>query len=182
MIYPEYEAMFPEDERKPYEMLESSYNDNITDIIEITVDNQFVGFVLINSVEGNKYAVLDYFAILPRYQNKGYGSKAIKLLKELYKEYEGIFCEVDKAGCGDTDEENMIRERRVKFYENLRFIKLGFDLNLFTVLFSTYILPCSKNEFSDKKVIKSVWKIYVAISGEERVKQNCKVIIDKEEK
>lgn len=176
VIYEEYKNIFPKEERKTYTDLEKSYNNRITDIIEIIEEEQFIGFIITNFLKDNPIVQLDYFAILPKYQHKGYGTNAIKLLKEMYKSYDGIFIEIEKVGNGDTDLENKTRQRRAKFYENLGFCKMGFDLNLYTVVYSAYMLPCSSNDFSDKKVIEDIFEIYNAILGEEKIKKNCKVI------
>lgn len=176
-LYEEYKKIFPKEERKTYEDIERSYNKNITDIIEIIVDEQCVGFIIINSIKNNRIILLDYFAILPKYQHKGYGTNAIKLLKEMYETYDGIFIEIEKVGNGATDLENRTRQRRAKFYENLGFCKMGFELDFYKVIYSTYILPCSKRTFFDKKVIEDIFEIYRAILGEEKLKKNCKVII-----
>ena len=177
VIYPEYKSIFPESERKDYADIKKSYNNNITDIIEIIVEEQFVGFFITDFLKDNPYVLLDFFAILPKHQNKGYGSEAIKLLKEMYKDYGGIFIEIEKVGNGDNEEENQIRQRRAKFYENLGFHKLGFDIELYSVLFSAYMLPCAKNIFADEKVIKNILEIYNAILGEEKIKKNCNIIL-----
>lgn len=182
VVYPEYKKIFPEVERKTYTHLKKSYNNNTTEIIEIIEDEQFVGFFIVNILKNNPYVLLDYFAILPKYQHRGYGSNAIKLLKEMYKNYDGIYIEIEKVGNGDNDEENKIRQRRANFYEKLGFHKMGFDIELFTVLFSTYIFPCSKDKFSDEEVIKDIFAIYDAVLGKRRVKENCKVIIIEKQK
>ena len=175
-IYPEYKKIFPEIERKPYTEIEKSYNNNTTDIIKIIAEEQFVGFFIINHQKDTPYVVLDYFAILPKYQCRGYGSNAIKQLKEMYKEYDGIFVEVEKPE-NEENEENQIRKQRVKFYEKLDFCKMEFELELFTVNYFAYMLPCSKDVFSDEDVIKDIFSIYNAVSGERKIKKNCKVII-----
>lgn len=175
-IYPEYKKLFPELERKTYSDLERAYHNHIMDIIEIVEENQLVGFFITNFLENNPYVQLDYFAIFSPYQHKGYGTNAIKLLKEMYKSYDGIFIEIEKVGYGATKEENLIREGRAKFYENLGFYKMNFDLDLYTVIYSAYLLPCKRKEFSDKNVIKDIFQIYTAILGEDRVNKNCKVI------
>lgn len=176
VIYPEYEKIFPEIERKSYANLKRLYDKNIVDMIEIIEEEQFVGFFMVNFLKNNPYILLDYFAILPNYQSRGYGRKAIKLLKEMYQDYDGIYIEIEKVGNGDNEKENQIRKRRAKFYENLGFEKLEFEIELFTVLFSTYMLPCSKNEFSNEEVKKGVFSIYNAVLGEEKVEKYCKVI------
>lgn len=177
VIYPEYKKIFPAIERRSYRRIKKSYNNSTTEIIEIIVENQFVGFCIMKCLKDNPYIVLDYFAILPEYQRKGYGSKAIKLLKEMYKEHDGIFVEIEKLEDNENEEENKIREQRIKFYENLDFCQMGFELELFTVAYLAYMLPCSKEEFADEAVIKDIFEIYNAVSGERRIKKNCKVIM-----
>ena len=176
-IYPEYEILFPELERKSYNRLKETYDKGIVDIFEIKEDNNIVGFILANHLENNPYIQLDYFAIFEAYQNKGYGSNAIKLLKEIYKEYEGIFIEIEKVGLGKNKEENIIREKRASFYEKLGFVKLNFDLELFTVIYSAHMLSCKMKEFNDESVIKNIFDFYIDILGEKRAKKNCRIIV-----
>ena len=176
-IYPEYEKLFPELERKSYKRIKKTYNKGIVDIFEISVEEKLVGFIIANHLENNTYIQLDYFAIFEKYQNKGYGSNAIKMLKEVYREYDGIFIEIEKVGLGENETENIIREKRAKFYENLGFNKLDFDLDLFTVIYSAYILPCNKKIFYGESVKKDIFDFYIAILGEIRAKKHCKVII-----
>lgn len=59
-MYPEYEKIFPEIERKSYTNFKKSYDKNIVDM------------------------------------------KAIKLLKEMYQNYDGIYIEIEKVGNGDN--------------------------------------------------------------------------------
>ena len=176
LIFKEYKKIFPRLERKLYMTLKKSYNQHITDIIEIIEEEKFVGFIITNFQKHNPYVQLEYIAILSEYRNKGYGTNAIKLLKELYKEYDGIFIEIEKTGEASSDEENQIRQRRAKFYEKLGFHKMGFDLELYKIIYSPYILPCSKNEFSDEKAIKYFFEIYNATLGKRRVRKNYKIV------
>ena len=175
-IYPEYEKIFPKTERKSYESIVKLYKNNILELIEIKNENIFIGFILINKLKNNPYIQLDYFAILSKYQRKGYGKQALELLKEVYKDYDGIFIEIEKLGLGENEKENEIRRKRASFYESMGCVKLGFDLELFQIIFSTYMLPCLKQEFSNEVVIKKVFEIYEATAGKERARKNCKVL------
>lgn len=64
-IYSYYLKIFPEDERKPLELLQSAYEKHYTRIIEILYKNEIIGFMILNKVKDKGYAVLDYLAILP---------------------------------------------------------------------------------------------------------------------
>lgn len=175
-IYPEYLKLFPDSERKTYKMIERCVKDNILKIIKILDEENFVGFLIINILENNKYIILDYLGILPEYQHKGYGTEAIKLLKESSTSYNGIFIEVEKIGLGLNEKENKIRQKRVEFYERIGFEKLKFDLELYNVVFSLYILKTASIKEEDEKIIKEIFKIYNAILGEKIVKDKCKII------
>ena len=134
IIYPEYIKIFPKEERKELKTIEQNYDKKITKLIKICEHNQFVGFFIINTIKNNQYVQLDYFAILEKYQNKGYGTKAIQLLKKQMETYDGVFVEIEKLGLGKDRQENLLRERRVKFYESLGFEKLNFELKWFETL------------------------------------------------
>ena len=136
-LYSKYEEIFPSNERKPLGHIKNLYNKGFLEIIEILDEEEIVGFFITNILPQNPYVLLDFFAIFPEQQSKGYGSKAINLLKELYKNHEGIYIEVEKPDKLDQD---INKYRRIKFYERLGFYNLGYELKLFNVAFSTFIL------------------------------------------
>ncbi len=176
-VYPEYIKIFPKEERKELKTIEQNYDKKITKLIKICEHNQFVGFFIINTIKNNQYVQLDYFAILEKYQNKGYGTKAIQLLKKQMETYDGIFVEIEKLGLGKDRQENLLRERRTKFYETLGFEKLNFELKWFeTLILSIYVLPISTYKDTEEKIMKNMFQIYISVHGKEKVDRNCKVI------
>lgn len=179
VIYPEYLKLFPKLERKSLKDIEKSFLNEITKIIKIIENDNFVGFIITNSLKDKKYLQLDYFAILPQYQNKGYGTQALEILKEQSKQYKGIFIEVEKQELGKSKEENILRKKRTEFYERMGFYKLNCDLLLYTVMYTPYILPVSNMKENEEKVLQEIFDIYIAILGEKRVKSNYKVIYNK---
>lgn len=173
-VYSYYLEIFPEDERKPLELIKSSYEKHYTKIIEIIYKNEMVGFMLLNRVKDNGYAVLDYLAILPQHRNSKFGTKALQILLEQEKENSGIFIEIEKVGLGNSEEENLLREKRKRFYEKIGFKKLNFDLSLFNVIYTPYLFSNKKDH--EDIVIEEIFSIYKAISGKERIRKNCKVV------
>lgn len=169
-----YIEIFPEEERKPIKWLETSYEKKCTKFIEILYNNIFVGFMILHKVKDKGYLVLEYFAILPQYRNNKIGTKALKVLLEQEKENSGVFIEIEKVGLGKDEEENRLREKRKKFYEEIGFKKLSFDLFLFNVMYTPYLF--STNKPDEEIVIDEIFSIYESILGKEKVKQNCKII------
>lgn len=173
-LYSYYLDIFPEDERKPLELLHSSYKKHYTRIIKISYKNEMIGFMILNKVKDKGYAVLDYLAILPQYRNNKFGTKALQILLEQEKENSGIFIEIEKVGLGKDVKENLLREKRKNFYEKLGFKKLNFDLFLFDVIYTPYLF--SNIQKDECTIIEEILNIYEVISGKERIKQNCKIM------
>ncbi len=173
-LYLYYIDIFPEDERKSLDLLKSSYNRGYTKIIKIQNNDILVGFMILNQIKNNGYAVLDYFAILPQYRNKNFGTRALEALINENNNFCGIFAEVEKVGLGIDEKENFLRERRKQFYERLGFEKLHFDLFLFDVVYMPYLF--SRTDFDEDFVIDKILDIYKSIAGEERINKNCKFI------
>ena len=177
IVYPEYVSIFPKEERKELKVLEDNFNKKITRFIKICENDIFVGFFIINTIKNSQYVQLDYFAILEKYQNKGYGTKAIQLLKKQMEAYEGIFVEIEKLGLGKDKQDNLLRERRAKFYETLGFEKLNFELKWFgTLILSIYVLPISTHKDTEEKIMENMFQIYISVQGKEKVDRDCKVI------
>ncbi len=175
-IYPEYLKLFPDSERKSYKQLETAFKKSILQIIEIRSGKHFVGFILVNSLDKNGYLQVDYFAILPEFQGRGYGTQALEKLKHMSNEYKGIFIEVEKLGLGEDKEENDLRQRRMQFYKKLGFIELNCDFILYKVIYTPLLLPIMDKIESENKIIKDIFQIYYATIGGSRVDKNCSVI------
>ena len=177
-VYQKYIEIFPEEERKTLETIERNYNKNITRFIKIDEENKLIGFFIMNSIENDRYMQLDYFAILPEYQNKGYGTKAIKELKKVVPNYDAIFVEIEKLGYGANKVENKIREKRAKFYDRLEFNKLNDDLKWFNSLFlSIYYIKLNENlTYDEEEILNNIFEIYYKVHGKKKVDENCEII------
>ena len=177
-IYQKYIEIFPEEERKSLETIEKNYNKNITRFIKIDEEKELIGFCIMNSIENNRYMQLDYFAILPEYQNKGYGTKAIKELEKVVQNYDAIFVEIEKLCYGANKEENEIREKRAKFYKRLGFHKLDTNLKWFNSLFlSVYYLKLNDNLiYDEEEILNNIFGIYYKVHGKKKVDENCEII------
>lgn len=176
VLYSYYLEIFPREERKPLELIKSAYNKGYSRIIKIINNEIITGFMILNRVKNDSYAILDYLAILPKYRNIGIGTSALKLLIEQERKNNGIFVEIEKVGLGKDKEENEFRSKRRKFYEELGFKKLKFDLVLFDVVYMPYIY--SNIDIEEDYIIKEIWNIYELICGKKRINKNCKIIKD----
>lgn len=81
-----------------------------------------------------------------------------------------------KVGLGENREENEIREKRESFYRNIGFVKLNFDLDLFTVIYSAHMLYCNSEVINNENIKKDIYEFYTTILGESRANKYCKII------
>ena len=176
-IYPHYKKLYPFLERKFYWELKKTYKKHITDFIEIFDNELFVGFIIVNHLNNTPLLQLEYLGILSEFQNKGYGTEAIKLVNELYKsEYEEMFIEIEKLGNGKDKKENDIREKRANFYVKNGFIDKNLDIVIDNVNYSIYTQCFNDNALNINDIKKYVLKIYAPCFGKKNVNRRCKFI------
>ena len=130
-IYDRYTKLFPKDEQREWKKIETTYNNGIEHFYKITVDNEIIGFIILERISNQPYYI-DYFAIYDEYQNKGYGSKSIRYLLDNIINDNGLIAEIETV-----DESNIITKRRLEFYE-----RLGFKYNdSIYLLYNVYYTP-----------------------------------------
>ena len=168
-IYEKYEELFSDDEQRSLKKLEKTYICGIEKIYKITLDNVTIGFFMIEKIDGYPY-FLDYFAIFNEFQNKGYGTEALKLILENIVKKDKLIGEIEKE-----DDKNLITHRRYEFYRRLGFKKTKSEYFMYNVFYEPIIYPKS-SKISKNKLDKIFFEYYKLNSGEEGVKKYCKII------
>lgn len=168
-IYQKYVMLFPEEEQREWEKIKNAYNNGIEKFYKITLNSKTIGFFMIESIQGEP-CYIDYFAIYSEYQNKGYGSKAIKkLLCDFYQEND-ICLEIEKE-----NKMYPITIKRANFYKRLGFKKVNSEYLLYNVLYTPYVYTHSDN--IDKEYIdKTMFKYYNINCGEKEVNKKCRIV------
>lgn len=178
-IYKYYEELFEKEERQPLHILKKLYEKGILKFVKIVDQDINVGFLIYATTSDNPYVWLDYFAIFKEYQNKKYGTEAIKIFKNYFKGYDGIYGEIEALGLGKNDSENKIREKRFKFWKNLGFELLNIDMNLFGVIYSACVLKLTDINRQNKDILNYGFHLYEAVMGKKEIEKKC-FIVEKE--
>ena len=177
VIFPEYKKLFPPLERKPYYEIKRTYKMGITEIFEIIENDKFIGFITTNSIENNPAIQLEYLGILPKYQDKGYGTEALKSLINFYKnKFDFLFVEIEQLGYGSNNKENEIRKRRSKFYKNIGFIDTEINVDLYNVMYGIYIVQYNKKTYNKEEIKDYINNIYITCFENRKCKKYCKFI------
>ena len=125
-----YESAFPPDERMPFERVLQKRDAGVMRLLSVESENgEFLGFANITLCLDDVLA-LNYFAILPEMQGRGYGTDVIKELKKRYSERSIVIdIEDDAVECDNAEQ----RKRRRCFYERLGFSTMPYRLKIFGV-------------------------------------------------
>lgn len=128
MVKKLYEQSFPDNERKPFRMLLMHWKKGKSDLLVIREENNdsLIGFAFF--MKNKEDILFDYLAMSPECRNKGYGSEAIKLIKERYCG-KRIFGEVEFPD--EKFDNNPERIRRMNFYLRNGMHRSGIVVNLF---------------------------------------------------
>lgn len=106
-----YEEAFPEQEKKPWQVIEKLVMDGRMELLAMVDKDEFIGLA-INMISGNR-ALLDYYAITPEKRGGGYGSRGLEVLLDRFENYKYIFEIETQDAQADNAEE---RKRRKAFY------------------------------------------------------------------
>lgn len=169
-IYDEYTKLFPEEEQRDWEKIKNTYEEGIEKFYKITINDTIIGFFMLEKIDKEHPYYIDYFAIFEQYQNKGYGTQAIKKLLNNIVGNHGLVIEIEKE-----EEDNPLTIKRANFYKNLGFKKVDVEYLLYNVLYTPYIYG-EKSSLDKDEINKIMFDYYTINCGEEAVKKNCKLI------
>lgn len=106
-----YLEAFPRVERKPFLMMKKMAKRGAMELLAITEKEQVAGLAI--TVRHGDMVLLDYFAIDKAFRGKNYGSRALRMLKERYRE-ERLILEIELPDGHALN--NTERIRRKQFY------------------------------------------------------------------
>ena len=142
-----YEISFPPNERMPFERVLKKCEDGSMRLLSVESENgEFLGFA--NITLCYDALVLNYFAIKPSMQGRGFGTDVIIELKKRYPERSIVIDIEDDSVEADNTEQ---RIRRRLFYERLGFFAMPYRLSIFGV---ESIIMSSGREYSCEEYLK----------------------------
>ena len=127
-LYDLYDKAFPEQEKKPLQVMEQLVADGKMEMLVLVDEDEFAGLAINLIDEEQNRALLDYYAIAPEKRNGGYGSKGLEVLLERFKNYKYIFeIETQNEKAENAEE----RKRRKAFYLRNGLKETGLFVNVY---------------------------------------------------
>ena len=128
VVYESYLNEFPFEERKSKEKLLRMFSTNKYSYYLLFDNQKVVAYTFFIKDDEKKLIFIDYIAVIKEYQNNGYGTVILNILKDKYSTY-AIILEIEKPD-GNI---NSITERRKRFYIKNNAFKLDVDYKLPTI-------------------------------------------------
>ena len=152
-----YQTSFPPEEQNPLSVMFHLSKKHKFFIYAIVDNDTFIGLVVIAC--GKKWNLLNYLAIEPSLQGKGYGSKICQLIQQRYKD-KPLVIEVEQ---NKSDDPNNEKQRRLDFYIRNHFTYSKLATSLYGV---SYELLTNKTPLTYREYLE----MYVEIFGSIKVK------------
>lgn len=152
-----YLEAFPKDERKPFSIIYKKAVEKEIDILEFK-DKNFVGMAIVMKYQD--IALVDYFAISKSIRSKGYGSMALDIIKDFYKDKRLVLEIEELVQTADNYSQRLARK---DFY-----VKNGFQMmDLKVYLFGV----CLEFMYTKEKIsFEEYLKMYETIFGKDILK------------
>lgn len=128
-------------------------------------DNELIAYALLGNTQDKGKHLLDYYAVLPEYQDQGWGSRFLNMLRENLKG-DAILLEVEDPDYAPDEAERAHWQRRVRFYEKNGCSHTGVKLNLYGFDYALMQLP-QRMKLSDAEVRRAMEEIYHTFSPPE---------------
>lgn len=115
-LYDLYDKAFPEQEKKPLQVMENLVADGKMEMLAMVDEDEFVGLA-INLIDAEQdRSLLDYYAIVPEKRNYGYGSRGLEALLKKFKNHKYIF-EIETQ---DEKQENAEERKKERLFTSER--------------------------------------------------------------
>lgn len=110
---------FPPNETKPFSSIKEMWEKGIYRGYVLEENNRLCAYWYTLYIEKENIKLLDYFAVVQAYRGKGYGSLVMRYLKKQVAVSDSIiFIESENPQKSRTQEEQVVREKRLQFYQN----------------------------------------------------------------
>lgn len=135
---------FPKSEVKPLSNIIKYFNDNCYPCFGFYEEDELIGYAFF-VVCSEKYVLLDYLAVLPKFRNRQYGKQILSIIKNQCIHWDGIYIESENPQFARNPEEKQIQDKRIAFYLRNNCNDTGVRSYLYTVNYVILYLPICTN-------------------------------------
>lgn len=134
------------------------------------VEEELIAYALMGHTADERAWLLDYYAVLPQYQNAGLGGRFLHMLQEKL-DTGTILLEVEDPDYAPDETEKAHWQRRIRFYERNDCLHTNVTLNLWGFDYALMQLPVSVT-MTDREVRAAMEEIYHRFTPQKLYEEN----------
>lgn len=168
---------FPEDEVPPWIYFENMLSQDQYECYELLDGGLLIGYAcfLRKEIDGKRYYLFDYLAVMEDYRNRGIGAVFLQLLSGQFPNADCMIGEVEDPDAADTEEDRTLRKRRLEFYRRNGFIVTTVKSQIKGVTYCLLEIPTG-SQHSAEQIRKIYEAIYISIAPEWFIKKRFIII------
>jgi len=126
-----------------------------------------VAYAICTGEESSDYILISLLAVYKEFRGCGVGSAFLEEFKKMYSDKKGLIVEVEKPEKALNDEEKIIREKRIRFYQKADFYLIPeIEYSIWDVPMHLMALPHKVTKKSiNEEIGQIIYEIYFAILG-----------------
>lgn len=141
---------FPVTERPPLPFFVKMIKSSTSSIYIYEKDGKEAAYAVFSEADG--YVLLNFFAVYGNQRGNGIGSELLGEFRKLYADKKGILLEVEHTAYAADEADEVIRRKRIAFYERCGYVCLNnFDLLLFGEHYHVMVQAISENKSGDRE-------------------------------
>lgn len=153
---------FPKSELPPLNVLEERRERDIYDCLGLFENGELKAYAFFVLNRERKYLLLDFLAVCQEGRGGGYGSHFLQLMREYYKDQNGILLECESERASQDEKEWQMRHRRIHFYEKNGCIVTKTKCMLFGVEMDILYLPIQEKDCDSEEEINQIYRLIVS--------------------
>lgn len=149
---------FPKNELKPLKVLETMLEKGIYECLGLYQGEELMAYAYFVKHTVRKTLLLDYFAVCAEHRAGGVGSAFLAQMKEFFADRQAILLECESISCAGSEEERIIRSRRINFYVRNGGCKTRMKSELFGVEYDILYLPLGMEVIDVMEALKQLYQ------------------------
>ena len=149
---------FPKNELKPLSAIQRMLDEGMYDCLGLYEDNRLMAYGFFVTDKKRGVFLLDYLAVSELCRGMGYGGKCLERIREFYKREKGILLECESLESAQSEEEKLLRERRIRVYLENGCVRTKLRSLLFGVEYEILYMPLTEETADGAKELENLYR------------------------
>lgn len=149
---------FPKDELKPLRAILDMRAQGAYDCLGMFEEDRLCAYAYMVKVQEKGYLLLDYLAACADVRGQGNGSRMLAMLRDWYREENGIFLESECLRTSADEAQMKIRWRRLNFYRGNGCVPTQVKALVYGVEYDIFYIPLKKQQTQYREGLEVIYR------------------------